>query len=379
MACHASKLPFESGVAVKNSMNTIENMKFLLNFENPPKEVPSERELFDFAHGPLIETIDCVMNAAECNDDIVIDSLTLELNVSQGEDLYDRILQTLREVLEEKLKKTVYQTQSAPVIRSIAEVYRQHLPAEHSSNLEMEFDTILESWKGNHSDQKFDSLSFAETVIRKMQKQYPYVDAQQVAYAVFQKMMQLKNKKAVQQTSVFKNAILESPKLLGTFDSGIVLISPYLPALLERVGCVEKGKFISEDAKRKAVAVLKFAAFGTYKEPPENAAVMNLLCDLPASPVISAEELPELSQAEKDLVESLLQALIANWKAVGHMSTDGLRGTYFVRNGKLNLGDSVNVLTVENKTYDILLEKLPWGYSMIKHPWMKKVLNVKWR
>lgn len=360
-------------------MNVIENIKFHLNFENPPKEVPTEKELFDFAHGPLIETLDSVLNDVETDGEVTVDSLTLELNVSQGEDLYDQILQALQKALEKELQQSVFQAQSAPVIQSIAEVYRQRLPAENSSNLEIEFEAFAETWNKNHLNEKFNALSFAESIIRKMQTEFPNVDTQQIAYVVYQKMIQLKNKKAMQQASVSQKSTEEEAKNLGTIDSGIVLISPYLPALLERVGCVEKGKFISEEAKRKAVAVLKFATFGTYKEPPENAAVMNLLCDLPASPVISAEDLPELSQSEKDLVESLLQALIANWKAVGHMSTDGLRGTYFVRSGKLNTEGATDGLTVENKTYDILLEKLPWGYSMIKHPWMKKVLNVKWR
>ena len=89
--------------------------------------------------------------------------------------------------------------------------------------------------------------------------------------------------------------------------------------------------------------------------------------------------IPKVSDSEKELIDSLLNAVIANWKAVGHMSPDGLRGTYFVRNGTLETAGASDMLTVETKTFDILLDKLPWGYSMIKHSWMKKVLNVKWR
>ena len=91
------------------------------------------------------------------------------------------------------------------------------------------------------------------------------------------------------------------------------------------------------------------------------------------------EDLPKISDSEKELVDSLLKAVIANWKAVGQMSPDGLRGSYFVRSGKIEPAGGANVLTIEKKTYDILLDKLPWGYTVIKHPWMEKILNVKWR
>ena len=145
------------------------------------------------------------------------------------------------------------------------------------------------------------------------------------------------------------------------------------------VKTIEKGAFANENSQHKALAVLTYAAFGNYAEPPKDAAVMNLLCNLPVTPVLYADELPKVSDSEKELVDSLLQAVVANWKAVGHMSPDGLRGTYFVRNGTVETSGMTDMLTVETKTYDILLDKLPWGYSMIKHPWMKKVLNVKWR
>jgi hypothetical protein len=129
----------------------------------------------------------------------------------------------------------------------------------------------------------------------------------------------------------------------------------------------------------KALSFLKYATFGQYKEPPRNAAVMNLLCGLPATPVFTVDDLPKLSDEEKALVDSLLTAIISNWSAVGHMSPDGLRSTYLVRAGTVESSGATDLLTVENKTFDILIDRLPWSYSVIKHPWMPKVLNVKWR
>ncbi len=36
-------------------------------------------------------------------------------------------------------------------------------------------------------------------------------------------------------------------------------------------------------------------------------------------------------------------------------------------------------LVVPAKTYDMLLESLPWSISTIHLPWMQNVLYVRWR
>jgi hypothetical protein len=50
-----------------------------------------------------------------------------------------------------------------------------------------------------------------------------------------------------------------------------------------------------------------------------------------------------------------------------------------LRPGKLiRKEDGDWLLQVESRTFDVLLEHLPWGISMIKLPWMKKMLWVEW-
>jgi hypothetical protein len=36
-------------------------------------------------------------------------------------------------------------------------------------------------------------------------------------------------------------------------------------------------------------------------------------------------------------------------------------------------------LQVEGKALDILLDYLPWTLSIVKLPWMKKLLHIEWR
>ena len=369
---------------MSGSQNVIENMELNISAGSASLPVALESELYRFAHGALIETLDEVLNNVRVDGDVELDSLTLNIEVDEGDDVFNKIIESLRSLLVSKLDSAVFKKQSAAVTAMLANVYRQHLPMDKSSNLERRFDELAERWNQEHHDQKFNPLSFSESVLMTMQAENPQLDIKQIAYVVYQKILQMKN--PTRNSQKLQDAHSNSTNLAdsenGTHevvDSGLVLLSPYLPALFERTGCIEKNAFISDESRKKAIAVLKYAAFGTYKEPPNKAAIINLLCGLPVTPVFYVDELPKISDSEKELVDSLLKAVIANWKAVGQMSPDGLRGSYFVRSGKIETAGGANVLTVEKKTFDILLDKLPWGYTIVKHPWMPKILNVKWR
>jgi len=56
-----------------------------------------------------------------------------------------------------------------------------------------------------------------------------------------------------------------------------------------------------------------------------------------------------------------------------------LRGSFFVRPGKLSRRGSDDLLQVEARSYDLLLDRLPWGIGLIQLPWMKSILWVEWR
>jgi hypothetical protein len=87
-----------------------------------------------------------------------------------------------------------------------------------------------------------------------------------------------------------------------------------------------------------------------------------------------------LTVAEEEEAIALLEAVIRHWDAVGDTSVGGLRGTFLVRPGKLfQRGNGDDVLQVESRSFDILLDRLPWGIGMIQLPWMEKILWVEWR
>ncbi|WP_290091918.1 contractile injection system tape measure protein [Parabacteroides goldsteinii] len=34
---------------------------------------------------------------------------------------------------------------------------------------------------------------------------------------------------------------------------------------------------------------------------------------------------------------------------------------------------------MEEKPYDVLLDSVPWSYSMVKYPFQEKLIRVNWR
>jgi hypothetical protein len=71
--------------------------------------------------------------------------------------------------------------------------------------------------------------------------------------------------------------------------------------------------------------------------------------------------------------------MIAHWKIIGTTSLAGLRETFLQREGHLSHDDEKWQLHVEPRTFDMLLDHLPWGYQLLKFPWMERPLHVEWR
>jgi hypothetical protein len=123
--------------------------------------------------------------------------------------------------------------------------------------------------------------------------------------------------------------------------------------------------------------LLHFLATGQESAPEYALALPKLLCNIPLETPVAA--LTGLTGPDKDEAMALLEAVIGHWQALRNTSPDGLRGTFLVRPGKLSLrGDGDYLLRIETQTFDILLDDLPWGISIVKFPWMEKLLWVEW-
>ncbi|MBK9337429.1 MAG: hypothetical protein IPM98_13020 [Lewinellaceae bacterium] len=158
--------------------------------------------------------------------------------------------------------------------------------------------------------------------------------------------------------------------------AGIVLIHPLLPAFFEHAGLLHAGKFADEAARERAVHLLYHAATGLQHPFEEELPLLKLLCGMELQTPV--ERSLDLTDAEQTETLRLLQALSSQWDALEGATPDDLRGSFLVREGKLQHSDPGWRLTVEEKPWDILLTKLPWSVSPVLHAWMRDMLWVDW-
>ncbi|WP_448699397.1 contractile injection system tape measure protein [Mucilaginibacter sp. AW1-3] len=159
-------------------------------------------------------------------------------------------------------------------------------------------------------------------------------------------------------------------------NAGMVLLNNYIPYLFERLGVVSGGSFTDEEAQLNAVHYLQYVITGQSYTAGSFLMLNKVLCSLPLSHPVPEGIL--VLDKQKQLVESMINAMISHWPAIGASSVEGFRGNWLVRDGLLSEHDDKWELIVHHRSYDILLHQSPFMFSLIKYPWMAKPLQVTW-
>ncbi|ATQ76901.1 hypothetical protein CR152_22040 [Massilia violaceinigra] len=160
-------------------------------------------------------------------------------------------------------------------------------------------------------------------------------------------------------------------------NAGQVLAGPYLPRLFAMVGLTEGARFKSTEAAERAVHLVQFIVSGQTDCPEYQLGLNKVLCGLKLSAPIVREIVP--TDEEREAVDTMLRAMIAHWKTIGNTSPDGLRQSFLQRPGSMHLKDDAWRLKVDAGSFDMLLDALPWSFSVIRHPWMERAVHVEWR
>ena len=159
-------------------------------------------------------------------------------------------------------------------------------------------------------------------------------------------------------------------------NAGLVLLNPFLATYFVRLGLMHEGKFIDTDKQLRAVHLLQYLVNGS-SETPEHELVLNkILCNVPVAAPVPLGIV--LTDQEKEISEQLFKAVLHNWEKLKNTSTDGFKASFLQRNGLLNFKDEAWHLKVEQRGYDVLLQTLPWNYTMIRTPWMENFLYTEW-
>ena len=163
---------------------------------------------------------------------------------------------------------------------------------------------------------------------------------------------------------------------VAVYNAGLVLLNTYMPMLFERLGLIKNNAFVSDEAQTDAVHYLQYLATGVAQTEEALLILNKVLCGIPIeTPIPEGIEIPE---DDKNLIHGLIEAAIGYWSAIGQSSVDGFRGNWLVRDGILREEEDRWELLVEKRSYDILMLKSPFSFSIIKFPWMDKPLHVIW-
>lgn len=171
------------------------------------------------------------------------------------------------------------------------------------------------------------------------------------------------------------NLQIDTPQFFK--NAGVVLIHPFLSNFFRNLNLLEGNRFKDFKSQSKAVLLLHFLATGENNPPEYEMVLPKFLCEMPANMPIDHTLL--ITDEEKDEANRLLTVVLVHWGALRGTSPDGLREGFLSREGKLDHEATGWKLHVEQKTLDILLDRLPWNLSLIKLPWMKDILKVEWR
>lgn len=171
-------------------------------------------------------------------------------------------------------------------------------------------------------------------------------------------------------------AMSDAPSALYLGNAGLVLLWPFIQRFADRLGLLEQGRWRSDEAAARTAVLLQCVATGDV-EPPEFQLPLNkLLCGLALDhPVLLDQPLNSDEQAE---CETLLRAVIAAAPILREMSSAGFRSGFLQRDGQLSGRDGHWLLRVERRSHDVVIERFPWGLSLVRLPWMPALLQVDW-
>ena len=178
-----------------------------------------------------------------------------------------------------------------------------------------------------------------------------------------------------------KNVVNED--LVGNFpnkitlqNAGIVLISPYFKHFFQELQLIENQIFISKKSQYKAIHLIKYLATGKTEFDEFDLTLEKLICGISLDePVPRKVEFLEHEISEAD---ELLKSVIEHWQVLKNSSSDALRNTFFQREGILQKNEFGWQINIERKTQDILLDSIPWGFSMIVPSWNNYIIAVEW-
>jgi len=173
------------------------------------------------------------------------------------------------------------------------------------------------------------------------------------------------------------NNLEQTQNQLYITSAGLIIMAPYLGMLFDKCDLLIDGVFKNKNSQFKAIQLLNYSATSNEFSGEHELAIHKILCGLELTEPV--ENLSVITENERAVCDSLLAAITEHWTPLNNTSIDGLRTTFLQRDGRLEENEDAFFLQVEQKSWDMLLDQIPWNITKIKLSWMPKTLDVQWR
>ena len=203
---------------------------------------------------------------------------------------------------------------------------------------------------------------------------------QEVLQQIFQELNQETQQKKL---SAFKESLQKTNRRLTTQESiyvhnaGLVLLTPYIPKLFKLLEYTDSGGFRGTHEAFRAASLLQYLCAKNQSYQEFELVFNKVLCGIPLSEVLPSDIV--LNEKEISTGDGMLNGVIKNWSALKSTDIDNLRVTFLLREGRLQSLEKTWHLKIEERGFDVLLDFLPWSFSMTSYAWMGKPLVTEWR
>lgn len=172
-----------------------------------------------------------------------------------------------------------------------------------------------------------------------------------------------------------ESSSLEGQALYVT-NAGLVVLWPFLRRFFKKMALVADRAFRTAALQQRAVLLTHYLVTGETEAPEQMLLLNKILCGWP--PEASVPKAIDLTPAERDESQVLLEAAVTQWAALKNTSVMGLQQAFLQREGRLLKQPDAWTLKVDRTGYDVLLDRLPWSIAIVKQPWMPHPLFVEW-
>ncbi|MBW8686817.1 contractile injection system tape measure protein [Chitinophaga rhizophila] len=159
-------------------------------------------------------------------------------------------------------------------------------------------------------------------------------------------------------------------------NAGLVLLHPFFSTYFSKLDLLTKGKFNDEKARQKAIRLLQLLVDGQTGHAEHELLLNRVMCNAPWEEPLDPDV--DITAADRELSSQLIGVAIQQWPKMRNSSQESFRASFLQREGLLWQTEEAWIIRIHQRSYDIILQTLPWSYGMMRFSWLPKPIYTEW-